>query len=537
MTQKNRRGYFAASVAVAVLAIVLSAAAVPLFGDSDAAAGMDIVDDGRFVYQLQEMGDGRNEAQIISFNPDEFPDGQIIFPSAVENEGLTYEVNQIYNQDTSRAGFSQFEGSAAIKAVHIPSTVKILARETFRNCVNLESVTFGTGSSLNTLSSYAFFGTGVGELDLSDTKLTSLDYVANSRSFERIVLPSTLEYLGGTDASYNAYPVFCGVKPKVIDLTLSTNLTNVYDFIFSDYVDGSGSRSPVPDTAVTFDGNSLSSTSEENTFIGGHCWYLGSDGNYYSHQTVFIYDNYRFEITDAVNREVRLIGYDSTIQFNSISLPDKAMGPDSIEYIVTQVGPMVSYGDYKPFGSCDSLLYVEMGSMQSMTSIESDAFSGTSSMDVIMFDAESLKAVGDQCFVKLPRLDFRSSVNLDSAGVFTSEHGAVTFDGRDLSGLPPSERAGFLAGELWVPNDEGTGYIRYVEPVPEPEVPESEPEIPPFILDPNWDRPDTPVIVPPTPVVPVTSGSSDATGEAAVMIGAAAAAVAALCALFVLKRD
>ena len=87
--------------------------------------------------------------------------------------------------------------------------------------------------------------------------------------------------------------------------------------------------------------------------------------------------------------------------------------------------------------------------------------------------------------------------------------------GEDLTYRDLEYNAELLRGSVWTRDASGCNYTEGAQ------------AIPPFILDPNWDRPDTPVVIVPQPVVPVEPDVwSGDRGTETVAVAAAVVAVA-----------
>lgn len=92
--------------------------------------------------------------------------GSLVIPAYVYNNGVKYKVTRIGTR-----GFMY----ADISSVVIPNTVVALYSNAFRLCINLKTVTFDTGSELESIGDWAFAG---------------------CVNLESIALPSTLKQIG-----------------------------------------------------------------------------------------------------------------------------------------------------------------------------------------------------------------------------------------------------------------------------------------------------------------------------------------------------
>lgn len=159
--------------------------------------------------------------------------GKIVCPSSLKKIGtgafqLSNISEVIFNEGLEVIGEASLYMLDKLTAVHIPASVVTIENDAFRECTNLATLTFASGSRLTTLGRAVFYTTAVAtvEIPASVTEMgisvfqnckqlktvtfgegSRLEYIAqntfNSSGLESIVLPDSIKELHYNSLSYN----------------------------------------------------------------------------------------------------------------------------------------------------------------------------------------------------------------------------------------------------------------------------------------------------------------------------------------------
>ena len=126
--------------------------------------------------------------------------------SAFEGSGIT--VADLSETHLTTIMDGAFHYNDSLTTVILPTTVTAINPQSFNYCENLTTLTIPANSDLTTIGSYAFEGTGLTELDLSNA--SSLNNIANGAfgscgSLTKVTLPSSIRTV--PTGAFNGSPV------------------------------------------------------------------------------------------------------------------------------------------------------------------------------------------------------------------------------------------------------------------------------------------------------------------------------------------
>ena len=143
---------------------------------------------------------------LTEFNFNSLTSLTSIGASAFEGSGITEADLSQTKLTTIMDGAFHYNDS--LTTVILPTTVTTINPQSFNYCENLTTLTIPENSGLTTIGSYAFEGTGLTELDLSNA--SSLNNIANGAfgscgSLTRVILPSSITTV--PTGAFNGSPV------------------------------------------------------------------------------------------------------------------------------------------------------------------------------------------------------------------------------------------------------------------------------------------------------------------------------------------
>ena len=119
--------------------------------------------------------------------------------SVFEKDSLLTSV--VLSDSLSEIGWEAFEGCVSLKSVSIPQRITSLRRDVFRGCKGLVSVTLN--DSVKSIGDYAFYGTSIQDLDVSNSLTSIGDYAFAYSSIREIELPMSLASIGDYAFAYS----------------------------------------------------------------------------------------------------------------------------------------------------------------------------------------------------------------------------------------------------------------------------------------------------------------------------------------------
>ena len=164
--------------------------------------------------------------------------GDIIIPSGIENDGLTYSVTSIgdyafsgctgltsvtIGNSVTSIGSSAFYKCTSLTSITIPDSVTSIGDEAFRNCTGLTSVTIG--NSVTSIGDEAFYNcTGLTSVTIGNS-VTSIGYSAfeDCTGLTSIVIPDSVTSIG-----YEAFRNCTGLT----SVTIGNSVTSIGDNAF-----------------------------------------------------------------------------------------------------------------------------------------------------------------------------------------------------------------------------------------------------------------------------------------------------------------
>ena len=122
-----------------------------------------------------------------------------------------------------------FSSAINIQTLQLPASVTSIKRKAFINCKNLTSVDFSRCINLSSLEEYAFYGTKLSDIDLSNTKLTSLSkYSFWYTPMTILHVPKTLTAYGTNTIPPSLSTLYC--YSKTCTLPVTTSMTLCYGY-------------------------------------------------------------------------------------------------------------------------------------------------------------------------------------------------------------------------------------------------------------------------------------------------------------------
>ena len=309
--------------------------------------------------------------------------------------------------------YSNPVGKETLAEIRLPKNIRGINNNAFAGCGNLMKVNFDECTELYDISSYAFSSTGLRDLDLYNTKITSLNYnqFRKNKSLRSIQFPATLQSL---DNQFS--------ESSLMEIDLShTQLTTL----------GSNAFSECKNLEKVLLPASLSS-------IESHAFYnSGVKELDLSHTEMTSINNYAFYYA----RELTKVLLPSTIQ----KIGERAFHYTAIESIdLSQFNKLTSIASYA-FGNCYKLNEVTLPT--SITTIENYAFSIAPITKINLSDCSKLRTIGEYAFSSL-----RVPGILELPGSLTSM-GSYAFPGnntvcRIAAKTPPTITASTFGGNM-----------------------------------------------------------------------------------------
>ena len=297
------------------------------------------------------------------------PSGDLVIPSTVVNNGITYPVTSIY--------FGTFFDCDSLISVYIPNSVTSISSLAFSGCRSLTSVTIP-----NSVTSIGYMAFGECNSLTSITIPNSVTSMGNRTfvdcsSLTSVTIPNSVTSIG------NGTFVGCS---SLTSITIPNSVTYIDDYAFEFCSSLTSVTIPNSVTYIGHDAFYLVRNIDYHGTATGSPWGALSVNGFVEHPLVFS-DNTKTHLigcsADATSvsipNSVTSIGefsFNSCTSLTSVTIPNS----------VTSIGEMA-------FGDCESLTSVTIPN--SVTSIGEWAFSYCISLDTIVCKASTPPTVGD----------------------------------------------------------------------------------------------------------------------------------------------
>lgn len=368
--------------------------------------------------------------------------GEIVIPSSVEYEGVTYDVTRI--------GSSAFSGSVNLLSIEIPESVTSIGGWAFTQCTGLTSITIP--SSVVNLGGLTFYGC---------QNLTSVTILSNEIVKKQYVYSSNLSYLFG----YQVEEYILGDQiteigeyafansVNLLSLTLSKNTTSIDSYAFY----GCSSLESVYFQGTIDDWLQYDYTGITKHWAGGDL-YIGDEKltNLVIPSTIENIRDYTFNKCKsiqsvAIGSKVNTIGdcaFDECSNLNTITISNSVVNigkssfggcknlksidlPESLKNIgecafifcISLERINIPYGitsiKYGTFKYCDNLLSINFPA--TITSIEAEAFYGCANMKNINIP-DNVTIIADEAFAYcgLTSIDIPANIKFIGQNAFNN---------------------------------------------------------------------------------------------------------------------
>lgn len=129
--------------------------------------------------------DSETNTASVAKNPS--ASGNIVIPSIVENNGISYSVTSINEQ--------AFSLCSNLTSITIPTSLKNIGYKAFYGCKNLTQIEIP--NSVTNIESYAFYNSGLTSVEIPNSVKSIENYTfASCSGLSSIIIPNSIESIG-----------------------------------------------------------------------------------------------------------------------------------------------------------------------------------------------------------------------------------------------------------------------------------------------------------------------------------------------------